>query len=155
MMKRTCKHILAAALVIVMLFTVAIPVFAADADTAVEHAYTTRSGYRTGSFMLGGVSHDFTATIAGSTTDGAYTSVTVLDDTQVGRRHENLSVVFVTTDSGNQPGVGGYKNITCKGTSQSYYVEYTRGMEYVKSYYSLRGNIIIFGDTNYTITLGV
>lgn len=155
MMKRTCRHIFAATMVMVMLFTVAIPVFAANVDTVVVPAGIARSPYRTGSFLLGGTSHNYSAGIAGDKDKGAYTSVTVMDDTVVGRRHNNLSVMFITTNAGNQPGTGGYTNITCAGYSKSGYVGYGPGMKYVKGYYSISGTIVIFGDTNHTISLGV
>ena len=79
--------------------------------------------------------------------------INVRDSVNVSRRHNNLSVMFRTSNAGNQPGTGGYKNLTCVGPSESYKVTYGPGMTYVTGYYSISGTIIIFGDTQYTVSL--
>lgn len=154
-MKGTFKHTVSLFIILAMLFSISVPALATDVETPIGPIETNNSGYRTGSFYLGGVPHNYTATLGGNTTSGAYSSVSVLDSTIVSRRHNNLYVIFRTSDSGNQPGTGGYVNLTCSGTSNSYYVKYTRGMSYVTGFNSIRGTIDIFGDSTHSISLAV
>ena len=138
-----------------MFFSVSVPALATDVETPIGPIETNNSGYRTGSFCFGGVPHNYTATLGGTTISGAYSSVSVLDSTIVSRCHNNLYVIFKTSDSGNQPGTDGYVNLTCSGASNSYFVKYTRVMSYVTGFNSIRGTIDIFGDSTHAISLAV
>lgn len=148
-MKKIMKHILALTLIVALLSTVAIPVFAAETNV------TPRSSYSSGKFKLGGKEYNYTASIGASTTSGAYTYLYVKESVDVSRRHLDLTVVFDTSNSGYRTATGGYRDITCQHASQSYTVTYAPGMSYVIGYRSAKGSILIFGDTTYTVEVNV
>lgn len=153
-MKRKSRFLTAVVLVLAMLATLAVPVFAMGEEIPAETQGARANGYKAGEFELSGATYKYTAGIGTSTTSGAYTMIRI-DDAVVGRRHNNLSVTFNTVSSGYQTASGGYKNVTCTGASYSYYVQYSGGMSDVTGYKSVTGTILIFGDRTYTVSLSM
>lgn len=138
-------------LALTLLFSMAVPAFGASAD---ESQITPRASYRTGTVRLNGVDYDYTASVGTNSTYGAYSYVTV-DKANISRRHNNIKVTFLTSDSGNQPATGGYKDTTCTGASRSYYVAYSGGMDKVVRTVAITGTILLFGTTTRTIELSL
>lgn len=150
-MKRIFKWILVTMMILALLS--ATSVFAAEEVD--EKPLPTGRGCRSGYFALNGVLYGYTASIGASTERGIYSVLTVLDDVAVDRCHESLDGVFITSESGYQPILGGYnKALGSFGVSTSYPLAYCAGMEYVIGYYSVRTEIHIYGDEVYTIEVG-
>lgn len=153
-MKRKSRFLTAVVLVLAMLATLAVPVFAMGEEIPAETQGARANGYKTGTFVLSNKTCEYEAGIGASVTLGAYSMINV-EDASVGRRHNNLSVTFNTVSSGYQTATGGYKNVTCTGASYSYYVQYSGGMSDVIGYKSVTGTILIFGDRTYTVSLSM
>lgn len=137
-------------LILTIIISTAAPVFG---TSEAEPQNNARSSYRTGTIVIGGVSYTYSASIGCSSASGAYSCVTVHDSIQIRRSHGTITVAYVTTDAGTQVETGGAKGITCTGTSYSYYVPYSGGMDKVSSYAGIRGSITLYADTNFVIEL--
>lgn len=150
-MKRIFRFILVTVLILALLAGAS--VFAAEEVD--EKPLPTGRGCRSGYFALNGVLYSYIASVGASTERGIYSVLSVLDDVAVDRCHESLQAVFITSQSGYRPTLGGYNKVLgAVGVSTSYPLAYCAGMEYVIGYYHVRTEIHIYGDEVYTIEVG-
>lgn len=135
MIKKHVRSVLACVLVVVCLVTLAVPAVATSSERMAGN------GYESTMILVNGAYYSCNVSLGYNNSRGAYS--TCYTDAHVARTHKNLTLVYRTSNIGNQTITGGEKSVEMKtGRSSSEDTGFISGSE-PTGYISVSGIIYV------------